>query len=340
MKPLKTILLFLFGIFFSLFFFAIVLAGGCQDGLSCSGTSNCGCTRYRVDPGETITVFEHNLCQRVTNNSGYPQTFIPAKTQTEWNLFCAFRPNHISCNSCPSASGTLACSSATSSSITLGYSYNNGSSVSLFRGSTLLTTFGSGNGSGNYTDTGLSSNTSYTYYLRNGSSSSSPLLAHTSCSTSAPSFSLSVSCSTGPLPYPYKINYFTFNANILNGSGNYTYSWYLTKRNLQDPNCRFAQSNCNGESGPTCIERIPGGQLDVLTPLNPNCNPNRLRGIINDDIVTATVTAISSSGERKFASCGMRFYCISIQSADQLYSCPVFTQIGGYSGCCYPSNYP
>jgi hypothetical protein len=100
MKPLKTILLSLFSTIFSLFFFAIVLAGGCQDGLSCSGTSNCGCTRYRVDPGETITVFEHNLCQRVTNNSGYPQTFIPAKTQTEWNLFCTFRPNHISCSAC------------------------------------------------------------------------------------------------------------------------------------------------------------------------------------------------------------------------------------------------
>jgi hypothetical protein len=100
MKPLKTILLYLFSTIFSLFFFAIVLAGGCQDGLSCSGTSNCGCTRYRVDPGETITVFEHNLCQRVTNNSGYPQTFIPAKTQTEWNLFCTFRPNHISCSAC------------------------------------------------------------------------------------------------------------------------------------------------------------------------------------------------------------------------------------------------
>jgi hypothetical protein len=81
------------------------------------------------------------------------------------------------------ASGTLSCNSATSSSITLGYSYNNGSSVSLFRGSTLLTTFGSGNGSGNYTDTGLSSNTSYTYYLRNGSSSSSTLLAQATCST-------------------------------------------------------------------------------------------------------------------------------------------------------------
>ena len=84
----------------------------------------------------------------------------------------------------PSASGTLYCSSSTSNSITLGYSYNNGSSVSLFRGSTKLTTFGSGNGSGSYTNTGLSSNTSYTYYLRNGTSSYSPLLAQTTCTTS------------------------------------------------------------------------------------------------------------------------------------------------------------
>ena len=95
----KIILLLFFSIIFCIFLSTIVFAGGCLD-KNCPGTSNCGCTRYKVDPGETITVYEHDLCQRVTNFSGYPQTFIPAKTQTEWNFFCTYRPNHITCSPC------------------------------------------------------------------------------------------------------------------------------------------------------------------------------------------------------------------------------------------------
>jgi len=85
----------------------------------------------------------------------------------------------------PSCSGSISCQSSTQNSITLSYSYSNCSAntVSLFRGSTKLKTFSGTSGSGTYQDTGLSVGTSYDYYLRNGTTASSPLLASVSCST-------------------------------------------------------------------------------------------------------------------------------------------------------------
>jgi hypothetical protein len=80
-------------------------------------------------------------------------------------------------------SGSLSCASVTSNSITLNYSFQNGTNVSLFRSSKFLVNLGSGNNSGNYTNSGLSRNVTYTYYLRNGTSSSSPLLASVKCQT-------------------------------------------------------------------------------------------------------------------------------------------------------------
>ena len=85
----------------------------------------------------------------------------------------------------PSPSGTLSASAKSHTEINLNYSYADGSSVSLFRGSTLVQTFGSGSGSGVYTDSGLTPETSYTYYLRNGTSTSSTLLAQASATTLA-----------------------------------------------------------------------------------------------------------------------------------------------------------
>jgi hypothetical protein len=79
--------------------------------------------------------------------------------------------------------GSLRCHSSTEDSIRISYDFYDGSNVSLFRGNTRLTILGSGDRAGTYNDTGLSSNRSYTYYLRNGTSSSSPLLASVTCST-------------------------------------------------------------------------------------------------------------------------------------------------------------
>jgi thermitase len=88
-------------------------------------------------------------------------------------------------------SGSLSCEYSTLNSITLKYSYSLGSDVSLFRGPTKLITFGSGNNEGSYTDYNLKSKTAYTYYLRNGTSSNSPLLAQVTCHTGPPYGSIS-----------------------------------------------------------------------------------------------------------------------------------------------------
>ncbi len=79
--------------------------------------------------------------------------------------------------------GSLSCYSETEDSIRLSYDFKDGSSASLFRGNTRLSILGSGDRSGTYRDTGLSPDTSYTYYLRDGTSTSSPRLARVVCRT-------------------------------------------------------------------------------------------------------------------------------------------------------------
>jgi len=83
----------------------------------------------------------------------------------------------------PSPSGTLSGQATGAETASLNYSYANGTNVSLFRGSDLLKTFGSGSGSGVYEDSGLDPETQYTYYLRNGTSTGSTLLAQATINT-------------------------------------------------------------------------------------------------------------------------------------------------------------
>jgi hypothetical protein len=83
----------------------------------------------------------------------------------------------------PDPSGNLSCYTSSEDSITLSYNTYDADNASIFRGSSRLTILGSGSRSGTYRDTGLSSDTSYTYYLRNGTSSSSTQLARVTCST-------------------------------------------------------------------------------------------------------------------------------------------------------------
>ncbi|MCD5396206.1 MAG: fibronectin type III domain-containing protein [Candidatus Pacebacteria bacterium] len=78
-------------------------------------------------------------------------------------------------------SASLSCGSTTQNSITLNYSFSNCGTVNLYRGSTYLTSLGSGSRSGSYTDTGLSAGTSYTYYLKEGFTT----IATITCSTQA-----------------------------------------------------------------------------------------------------------------------------------------------------------
>ena len=79
--------------------------------------------------------------------------------------------------------GELSCYSFTENSIRLSYSFEEGDNVSLFRGNTRIETWTQSNRSGRITDTGLSPDTSYTYYLRNGRFTSSERLARAVCRT-------------------------------------------------------------------------------------------------------------------------------------------------------------
>lgn len=74
-------------------------------------------------------------------------------------------------------SGTLSAAATGANTARINYTYANGTNVSLFRGAVLLQTFGSGAGSGVYEDSGLDPETQYTYYLRNGATVGSTLLA-------------------------------------------------------------------------------------------------------------------------------------------------------------------
>jgi len=79
--------------------------------------------------------------------------------------------------------GTLSAQPVDSDNIDLTYTFADCENASLFRGSTKIKTFGSGAGSGVYRDTDLNADTSYTYYLRNGTSVEDDELATASAST-------------------------------------------------------------------------------------------------------------------------------------------------------------
>jgi len=81
------------------------------------------------------------------------------------------------------ARGTLSAQAVDSDNIDLTYTFADCENASLFRGSTKIKTFGSGAGSGVFRDTDLDADTSYTYYLRNGTSTEDDLLATASAST-------------------------------------------------------------------------------------------------------------------------------------------------------------
>ncbi len=84
-------------------------------------------------------------------------------------------------------SGELYCDITSLNSIVIGYNFSGGSNVSLFRENTRINGWSWSSASGKMTDSGLAENTSYRYYLRNGTSSSSPLIDSVLCKTDAKS---------------------------------------------------------------------------------------------------------------------------------------------------------
>ncbi len=83
----------------------------------------------------------------------------------------------------PTASGSVSCQTIDQNNIRVSYSVNNATNAHLFRGTSAIVAIGSGTKSNTVNVSGLSANTSYTFYLRNGSSSSSTLLSSASCRT-------------------------------------------------------------------------------------------------------------------------------------------------------------
>lgn len=54
---------------------------------------------YQVNNGATVTIDEHGVCQKVTNNIG-SHLFVPTKTATEWSTFRSNKPNSVSLGGC------------------------------------------------------------------------------------------------------------------------------------------------------------------------------------------------------------------------------------------------
>ncbi len=99
--------------------------------------------------------------------------------------------------------GSISCYSSTGNTITISYEVEGGSNTSLFRSLTRVYSIGSGDKSGTYTVKGLSSDTEYTFYLRNGAYSSSEELDIVRCKTEEESdeeedYSAQIGCARQP----------------------------------------------------------------------------------------------------------------------------------------------
>ena len=210
-----------------------------------SWTAVSGATGYRVYRCTGTTCTPTTLVGSPTTTS-FSNTSLAANTTYRYRVTAyntSGESTYSSITTCTTqaspASGSLSCYSSTENSITLYYSYSNGTSVSLFMGSSYIANLGSGSNSGYYNVSSLSAGTSYTFYLRNGTSSSSPLLASVSCSTQTatppPSGSCSApfyycsrrwdcnTCLSEPFPTCISAGHYT---HCCMGTGDYTYCQY------------------------------------------------------------------------------------------------------------------
>lgn len=92
----------------------------------------------------------------------------------------------------PQPSGSMTCTTTGTTTISISYNFSNSSNPTLYRGTTELMRASSS--SGTYNDTGLTPNTGYVYYLRNGNSPSATAIATASCTTQSAATG-SISCS-------------------------------------------------------------------------------------------------------------------------------------------------
>lgn len=135
-----------------------------------SGTSNTYTYGYNY---YTPTTYTPTTYTPVTYTSYLPETQQAQVTQSyEYKTQQGF-----------SATGRLKCGQTTEDSISILYDVENGSNSSLFRNTTRIKSIGLGDKTGIFTETNLSPETSYTFYLRDGSFSYSELLDVITCKT-------------------------------------------------------------------------------------------------------------------------------------------------------------
>ncbi|MDD4062157.1 MAG: hypothetical protein PHV25_00005, partial [Candidatus Pacebacteria bacterium] len=195
------------------------------------------------------------------------------------------------------ASGSISCSSVTSNSVKLKYDYASpDSQVEIRRGGALVAILASGTRSGYYTNTGLSPNTKYTYYLR---TTSGQTLDTATCSTSGgtspiptnPSGSISCgSTSNSSIQLNYNYSNTTSNVEIWNGqsriatllsgtrSGSYTntglsqnttYTYYLRHSGQT-----LDTATCSTSGGTSPIPTNPSGSISCGSTSNSSIQLN------------------------------------------------------------------
>ncbi len=178
--------------------------GDASATLSCHSSTDTSVTlSYSYRNGSNVTLYRGNdFVSSLGGGTDSGTTTVGSlQPSTSYNFVLRNLPSHaaliLATASCGTtgaedrapdeASGSLAVRSTGPSSVSLDYSYRDGFQVSLFRGNTRLTTFGSGSYTSSpglpYTDWQLASNTTYTYYLRNGASPSAELLAQVTATT-------------------------------------------------------------------------------------------------------------------------------------------------------------
>jgi len=228
----------------------------------------------------------------------------------------------------PIPSGNISVASKTQTSVNLRYDYANAGSVNIFRGSSRIRSVGTGTGSGTYNNTGLSAGTSYTYYLRNGTSSTSPELDRVVVTTNAPTlYNLSVSSSGASSVY---IN---GTPNTYDGTTNYTRNGITSGTTLTlvalstKGTANFSSwSGCTSTSGRTCYVTMNSNKSVTANYTTPavtrtlsvsssgassvyiNGTPNTYDGTTNytrngiTSGTTLTLVALSTKGTANFSS--------------------------------------
>jgi len=226
---------------------------------------------YRVNAGQTVTIDEPDLCQKVTN-SGSKDIFIPTATANEWSAFRANKPADITLSSCAGGSyhqtvrenqtASLSCPSGTISSWSSVYGANTPCGGrpcgSCAYGATSCTV--------TYNNTNCGD---HCYgYEKNGDldiTCSASGGARTVCCSAEEDSSCTVTCPSGVIT---QIKYVKYGAS--DGCGNESSCDSAAGSNCsRSPTSCIGRSSCswnfnNGRCGDTCYGWVKTGYLTVV----------------------------------------------------------------------------